>query len=696
MTVLADVFDSLGVLGVSTDARNVLIWPLPDPPGTPPRLVEGMLAHPSGDLSQDGALRPRLSAFLGQGSNLTGVAAELATLLAQITNRTTTAPVPTRRDVGLALTTYSATHLGATWTDRLLVGLRLPLPIEIDAATGDWVTNLETVRAWRDAALLDRRGSLYDTAAALPIEDPDTLRTDVATDLAAAGGLDALATPLAVRLLTNPFEVVFRVVEVFRQVRARVAADEPRLAVAMLAGLVRHQVDLLAWTSAGHAVLRRLWWALSGPAAAGLPLAEQAGLARARRMVADGLGLRLRPGAVDDWHHPDEVGPTVLPHELTLPASASAHPTRDALELAKAAPAESRDGAHVMVLGRDVCAGSMNRYRSYRGPAHGGRVDVTAFIATHRAEIGATPASPRIQARVEIVAAIAPNEGWVDAARLRDMGMVSTGMQQWTVHGNDEMTVLLEHFRGLAPDQFDLYFGRHQLGLRIWTRKELPAAAAPPGAADVTLANPEADPAVVADPRRLPADPAAHFPRFVTLFRILAGGVPERMPRGTGDPRFSFFGGTKDPTRIVFAPRWAALVRIASLCSIEYRVAQVQTAAHRFDRIVRGAGTHAVPGIPGVKWPVTALFTSQYGAALLLDAHINAPGNVPNDIATAIDNTPGAALVGGSLASAWLVTLAERYQVARHLESKVSRDKFINGLRNGGTLSAAAGSFTGW
>ena len=47
---------------------------MPDTPGRPPTLVEGPLAHTRGDLTQDNALRPRLSAFLCPGATLAGVA----------------------------------------------------------------------------------------------------------------------------------------------------------------------------------------------------------------------------------------------------------------------------------------------------------------------------------------------------------------------------------------------------------------------------------------------------------------------------------------------------------------------------------------------------------------------------------------------------------------------------------------------
>jgi hypothetical protein len=171
------------------------------------------------------------------------------------------------------------------------------------------------------------------------------------------------------------------------------------------------------------------------------------------------------------------------------------------------------------------------------------------------------------------------------------------------------------------------------------------------------------------------------------------------MPLGTGQPRFGYFGGTAvSATQHTFAPLWAGRLRLASLLSAEYRIAQLQTAMRRFDRIARAAGSFKVPDPPhpAVSHPVSELFTSQFGAALLLDAHINAPGNIVADIKTAIANTTGTAHDNGVLDPAWLVRLITKYQVARQLGDKAKRDKFIVDQQNAGVLSADPGSFTGW
>jgi hypothetical protein len=131
MSILTDVLDSLGLLYVPEEAKNVLFWPPPTPAPTAswhPRLVEGVLAHPTGDLTRDNALRPRVSVMLGPGATLAGVATLLADLLDDITDRTTAAPLPSAHEVLEALLTYSATHLTNTPTDRLVVGFRMPLP----------------------------------------------------------------------------------------------------------------------------------------------------------------------------------------------------------------------------------------------------------------------------------------------------------------------------------------------------------------------------------------------------------------------------------------------------------------------------------------------------------------------------------------------------------------------------------------
>jgi hypothetical protein len=348
-------------------------------------------------------------------------------------------------------------------------------------------------------------------------------------------------------------------------------------------------------------------------------------------------------------------------------------------------------------------------YDGYTGPAHIGHVLPAAFVAAHNAEIN-PGGDPRIDERSAIVVAIAPNEGRLDAARLRDRGLVSTGLQQWTDHVNNEANVLWEHLRGMAPDQFDLHLGLYRLLTQIWHHVE-DAATAVASVAVLTADNPWADAAVIADPLALPGAPDDHFPDNATLYRLDPGGKVRMHQTVAGNigPRFAFFGGSGGAGARVFTAEWGARVRLAARCSIAYCVAEMQTANKRFERIRRDTGDFLVPGTPAPgggaplpRYTVAELMTTQYGAALILDHHINAPGNVTADVRTAVNSVPAAAGAAfdaaGNFRAPWLEALATRYQLVRRFPdaaTKVQRDTFIVNLP-AATLSRAAGSFAGW
>lgn len=708
MTIIDHILAALGLLSIPAPARNVLRWPPPPvAPATRPALVEGVLAHAHGDLTTDTSLPPRVSFVLGPGATLGGVVAELTDLLVTITTRTTTAPVPDVGTVGAALQTYSSTHLGNTPTDRLHVGLRIPLPIEIDQTTGRWVTNFETIQTW--AAVPPPIVLPASAVRPLDIPDPATLRATVTTDLAAEADASDLASGLAARTLLNSFEPVFYIYALFAQVRRTRAAQEVPLALAMADSYVNHQVELLASTTAGNAVLRRLWFTLEAVDATTLSAAQQASLLRNRRLLAGALGLAATaPPVPDMWQSPYIAGPTVTPRELPLPA-ASVALAAAAAPAGSVTAAEAAGGVQQMVLGRQLRAGRNGGYSGYTGVAHFGNMLPGPFVAAHNAEINPT-ADARIDERSAIVVAIAPNEGLLDAARLRDRGLLSTGLQQWTDHVNTEANVLWDHLRAMAPDEFDLYVGLYRLLPRIWQHIET-AATPDPTAAQLTADNPWADAAVIADPLAAPSAPVDHFASYATLYRLDAG-TRVRMPQATAADiglRFPFFGGSGPAGARVFAPGWSARVRLAARCSIDYCVAEMHMANKRFDRILRDARDFLVPGTPAPgggaplpRYTVAQLLTTEYGAALILDQHINAPGYIRTDVNTAVNSVPaaaGAAFDGaGNLRDAWLVALVARYQVVRRFPghgAKAQRDSYING-RPPAVLSRAAGSFTGW
>lgn len=481
----------------------------------------------------------------------------------------------------------------------------------------------------------------------------------------------------------------------------------------MAESMVNHQAELLASTTCGNAVLRRMWFPLEPVDPALLPAGPRAALLRSRPLLANALGLAASvppvPPVPDTWQGPLLAGPSVQPREPALPAASRGLATTLAPAGSLAAQ-ESSSGEQVVVLGRQLSAGNHGVYDGYTGPAHIGRVLPATFVAAHQADIN--PAGdPRIDARSAVVVAIAPNEGRLDAARLRDRGILSTGLQQWTEHVNTEATVLWDHFRGLAPDHFDLHFGLYRMLTQIWGHTEV-AATPVPSAAVLAVDNPWADRAVVADPLALPGAPDDHFPTYATLYR-LDPGAKVRMQQSTAaaiGPRFPYFGGHGPAGARVFDSEWAARVRLAALVSTAYRLTEMQVANKRFDRVSEDAGSFLVPGTPAPvgggpvpRFGVDALLTTQYGAALVLDQHINAPGFVRADLQTAVTTTTAtsgqaAFDAAGDLRDAWIEALAHRYQVVRRFPgagAKAQRDGFINGLP-AAVLSRTAGSFVGW
>src|SRR5205823_1562292 len=102
----------------------------------------------------------------------------------------------------------------------------------------------------------------------------------------------------------------------------------------------------------------------------------------------------------------------------------------------------------------------------------------------------------------------------------------------------------------------------------------------------------------------------------------------------------------------------------------QFRAAQPREGTARFDRIVREAGTIAIAGNPTA---LTTLITSDQGAALILDAHINSPANVPGDLQAAA-NAAGAQPTANALDQA----MTHHYQAIRHTQNTPQRNANIN------------------
>ncbi len=105
-------------------------------------------------------------------------------------------------------------------------------------------------------------------------------------------------------------------------------------------------------------------------------------------------------------------------------------------------------GYHRLVLGRDVGVGRIATETilgvDYRGPAYAGRLPPAPFVA---ADAALLPTDAQSTARLEIVVGIAANEGNLDAIRLRDAGVISSGIHQWSAHQPEELPSLLFRFK---------------------------------------------------------------------------------------------------------------------------------------------------------------------------------------------------------------------------------------------------------
>ena len=297
------------------------------------------------------------------------------------------------------------------------------------------------------------------------------------------------------------------------------------------------------------------------------------------------------------------------------------------------------------MLGRDVCVGRVKEETiggvTYRGPAYAGRLEPGPFALADAARL---PTDPRSVARLAIVTGIAPNEGNLDAIRMRDAGILSSGIHQWSAHSAPELPALLSRLKGLAPEEFSLYFGMYGLD-------------------------------IIADPN------AAHVGQFI-LQRVDATGKATNLDYNATR---GFFDGTVGASAsVAFGTTWAARFRLASLTSEAYRRCQLLEAMARFDRIKRDVGSISV-GATAVA--VETLISSRQGVALLLDAHINKPAQVKPVLQAAAQapNVP-----------------ADPDQRDRKLTTAFhdTRNVYDRPTRNAGVDAAAFdvahGTFTGW
>ncbi|HET9225956.1 MAG TPA: hypothetical protein VFR31_04775, partial [Thermoanaerobaculia bacterium] len=270
------------VMDTKSSATNVLLFPETENP----KVKVDVLAHHEGGLVSDTSLRPRVSAILGPGSTLRGIAKRIHPFF-----KTAGSP-PTEDELAKAILVYSQYYLAVPHMTGFKVGLRLPLPIEIDVQTGEWVVNPGTIRTW--AGVFDPKWDplLSKAPSDLEVASAADLDKEVSDFLAQNPSALARGIALGARLLRNAFDSDQFALRVFDVLEAKGEAYDA--ALQLMNNMVNHQMQLLNSQGAGAAVLWRLRTILSLPpkgvagdqrAMSMLPTETELGLSKEKRPI---------------------------------------------------------------------------------------------------------------------------------------------------------------------------------------------------------------------------------------------------------------------------------------------------------------------------------------------------------------------------------------------------------------------------
>lgn len=197
------------------------------------------------------------------------------------------------------LLVYNQQYLPLPAMTQWRAGLRFPLPVEIDEATGVATVHPTIVRqlngafdaAWQP--LLDLAAGATQAPAAADLDRQAT--TFLASETTALGR----GIGLGARAITNAVAGRPLVVEVFH----RLAAGAFDVALALMDSLVNRQVELLASQRDGAAILDAVRQALAA-APATLTEAQRASSERATRMLARGAAIAPRDPAAGACANP--------------------------------------------------------------------------------------------------------------------------------------------------------------------------------------------------------------------------------------------------------------------------------------------------------------------------------------------------------------------------------------------------------
>lgn len=670
LSLAGALLDSLGLGPPATTVLGpppLLTWP-----AGAWTLTQGSVQTTAGGWDRTASPSPRVVVAAGPEVTLRGVGAAVQAWLAAMP-----APglLPDLETTTHAVVAYCATALGipaATAPGSAVTAQPLPawsvgtlvaLPIEC-AASGPPtpVVNL---------ALLTQLAGTYDPAwdgvldlVPAPLAFPDAAADTAAATatLAGVGSVTDGCAPLRGRLLANPSQAWSGTLALLAAIDARSAGDVATFATTLVTQtFLADELSLLATSAPGAIVLRALYRRL---AAAPTP-----GVSGAIDALNSALGFQT--GATADL---TQTGGTVVPGEPAVSTAWRLRP--DGTHHGADANGEPNRGWHELVLGRSVYCGSIASFPgtfAFSGPAYVGTKgwDAPTIVAANAPELNPT-ADAGLGARLDVVGRIAANEGYADAARLADRGLLSLGIQQWSAHHDNELSIVLFKFCAADPDAYDAHFGVYGLGL---------------------------------DPM---PDASGQVPASVGFTKIPANGTATALaPAPDNDSavaldRLVFLGGYQvdahhftfiDPADTTVRTPWAARVRSAAHSSHTLVLTQIRHAAARFDRI---GSEHPQVTVGTSTFPLSAVITSRRGAGQLLDQHINHPGGVTGSLNAAAAHAPAPTTTGGVPTAAWVQTFEALYQQYVTYGSSTLKQARVNHINAAG-LDATPGSFAaGW
>lgn len=331
---------------------------------------------------------------------------------------------------------------------------------------------------------------------------------------------------------------------------------------------------------------------------------------------------------------------TSQPANASQPSAAAAQPANDAQPAAPAglplAPGPAPAQGACKFVGSNAVApdGTVFAKRFKLGVFNYGSTSIGQFVSAHRSFF--PDISP---SRLRVMQAVSANEGKLEAINTWDNSFLTFGCFQWTVgngNGAGELPAMLDRLKKKDASVFQKYFG--QFGL------------------DTVISNPV--------PNTLPTG-------FFSLNGAKLVSPAQKTQLRTLDWAYRFWLAGHDDT---------------------VRLAEIEHAMSRLDLFFRCPRCLINTRFVG------DYVSSEYGVALLLDQHVNRPGNVPQTLASAVAQL--VQQLGADTPHAWQDAQEERL-IALYLQQRArttmtnsnERAQSILAAVNAGLASRNRGSF---